>query len=129
MLGYMGVGRDMNSFISWRLNSGKWNFFDVMRKMDLNEEDEQGFIDQLTMLIRLWIENRRTYLCSFQGYDICVLPSIKNKLISPSSSLDHFHIRKRNETNVACLMHIVGFLHLQDCLSAIIVWAGQVFTI
>jgi hypothetical protein len=26
----------------------------VMRKTDLNEEDEEGFIDQLTMLIRLW---------------------------------------------------------------------------
>jgi hypothetical protein len=23
------------------------NFFDVMRKTDLNEEDEEGFIDQL----------------------------------------------------------------------------------
>jgi hypothetical protein len=29
------------------------NFFDVMRKTNLNEEDEEGFIDQLTMLIRL----------------------------------------------------------------------------
>jgi hypothetical protein len=29
------------------------NFFDMMRKTKLNEEDEEGFIDQLTMLIRL----------------------------------------------------------------------------
>ncbi len=37
----------MNSFISWKIEQWRMNFFDVMRKTDLNEEDEEGFIDQL----------------------------------------------------------------------------------
>jgi hypothetical protein len=36
-----------------KIEERRMNFFDVMRKTDLNEEDEEGFIDQLTMLIRL----------------------------------------------------------------------------
>jgi hypothetical protein len=50
-----------------------------------------------------------------------VLPSIKNKLIPRGgSALDHFSIRKRNERNVACLMHSGSFT-CKICLSAIIV--------
>ncbi len=61
----MGVGRDMNSFISWKIEQWRMNFFDVMRKTDLNEEDEEGFIDQLYNVDQALKTEERIYVISY----------------------------------------------------------------
>ncbi len=61
----MGVGRDMNFFISWKIEQWRMNFFDVMRKTDLNEEDEEGFIDQLYNVDQALKTEERIYVISY----------------------------------------------------------------
>lgn len=55
----------MNSFISWKIEQWRMNFFDVMRKTDLNEEDEEGFIDQLYNVDQALKTEERIYVISY----------------------------------------------------------------